>query len=113
MSAIPSKADIHLERLGCPLCAKSRHSALRRRLALFDHLVGADEQRRWDGQVEHRGGLIVDNQFELVRLHDRQVRRLGTLEDAAGISASLAPCIRNVGSIAHKPASIGKFARTK
>jgi hypothetical protein len=24
----------------CPLCAKSRHSALRQRLALFDHLVG-------------------------------------------------------------------------
>jgi hypothetical protein len=24
----------------CPLCAKSRHSALRQRLALFNHLVG-------------------------------------------------------------------------
>jgi hypothetical protein len=26
----------------CPLCAKSRHSALRQRLALFDHLDGGD-----------------------------------------------------------------------
>ena len=26
--------------LGCPLCAKSRHSALRYRTSLFDHLFG-------------------------------------------------------------------------
>src|SRR5262249_6788510 len=57
----------------------------------FDHLVGDSEQRRRDGQIEHRGSLIVDDQLELVRLHDRKVRRLGSLENAAGISASLAP----------------------
>jgi hypothetical protein len=28
----------------CPLCAKSGHSALRQKLALFDHLVGTAEQ---------------------------------------------------------------------
>jgi hypothetical protein len=34
------------------------------------------------------------------RLHDRQVRRLGALEDAAGIGAELAPHVRKVGSVA-------------
>ncbi len=47
----------------------------------------------------------------LRRLHDRQVRRLGALEDAAGIDADLTIRIRNVGSVAHQPAGFGKFTR--
>jgi hypothetical protein len=30
-----------LSQLRCPLCAKSGHSAMRRKTSLFDHLVGA------------------------------------------------------------------------
>ena len=40
--------------------------------------------------------LSVDDQLELARLHDRQVRRLRALEDAADIDADLTICIRNV-----------------
>ena len=29
--------------------------------SLFDHLVGAGEQRRWHIEAEHPGGLHVDN----------------------------------------------------
>jgi hypothetical protein len=36
MSALPPKADI---------------LPLRQRLALFDHFVGGDEERLWDGQT--------------------------------------------------------------
>jgi hypothetical protein len=58
MSALPPKADIlavhrHVRftpksghwnsAAQCPLCAKSRHSALRQRTSFFDHLVGASE----------------------------------------------------------------------
>jgi hypothetical protein len=39
MSALKSRH--HLRALGCPLCAKRRHSALEQGLALFDYLVGA------------------------------------------------------------------------
>jgi len=39
----------------------------------------------------------------------RQIRRLRTLEDAAGIDADLTPRIRQAGSVAHQPASFGHF----
>jgi hypothetical protein len=58
--------------------------------ALFDHLVGNAEQRGWHGKAEHADGRGVDDQLKLRRLHDRQLGRLGTVEDAAGINARLA-----------------------
>jgi hypothetical protein len=57
--------------------------------SLFDHLVGRDEQPGRDGQAESIGGLEVDHQFKSARLHDRQVRDLCTLKEAAGIETRL------------------------
>ena len=56
----------------------------------FDHLVGAREQHGRHGEAEHPGGLGVDDQLELGRLHDRQVGGLGALEDPPDIDADLA-----------------------
>ena len=42
------------------------------------------------------GGLEVDDQLELGWLQDRQVGGLRALEDAAGVDADLAICIRNL-----------------
>ena len=55
----------------CPLCAKSRHSVLRKRTPLFDHLVGKFEQRRRYLETEPLSGLDVDQKLKFGRLHNR------------------------------------------
>src|SRR5262249_52406487 len=73
----------------------------------FDHLVGDGEHAWGNGEAEQPRGLSVDDQLELARLDDRQVRGLGALEDATGIDAALTKRIREVGSVAHQPADLG------
>ena len=53
-----------LSALGCPLCATSRHSALRQRLVLFDDLVGGGQQRRWHVEIECFGGFAINDKVE-------------------------------------------------
>jgi len=43
---------------------------------LLNHLVGAREQRRRNGDAERPGRLQVDDELEFGRLLDRQVLRL-------------------------------------
>ena len=75
----------------------------------FEHLVGSNKQLIGHSEAEHPGGRGVDDQFEFRRLHYRQIRRLRTLEDAAGTDADLTLRIRQAGSVAHQPASFGHF----
>jgi hypothetical protein len=77
MSALPPTADIR--RTGChvrfvPLAT----NAPQQTAFLFDHLVGAGEQRLRQGEAERLGGLEVDHQLELCRLFNRQITRLCT-----------------------------------
>src|SRR6266581_9297581 len=47
----------------------------------FDHLVGAGEQHRRHFEAERFRSLEIDNQLELGWLLDRQIGRLGALQD--------------------------------
>ena len=85
----------------------SRRNASQQIASLFDHLVGGRQQRRRDGEAEHPGSLGVNDQFELGRLHYRQVRRLGSFEGASGIGAHLTIGIRQARPLAHQPAGCG------
>lgn len=49
--------------------------------SLFDHLVGAHQKRLWDRQAESFGGRKIDDEFEVSRLLDWEVFRLGAAED--------------------------------
>src|SRR5262245_37010669 len=46
-------------------------------------------------------GLHVDNELELGRLQDRQVGRLGALEDLTGVDANLTKIVQSIGPVAH------------
>ena len=50
-------------------------------LTSFDHLVGAAEQRRWQGDAKRLCGLQANHEFILDWLFDRQVGWFSTLEN--------------------------------
>jgi len=52
---------------------------------LFDHLVGQREQLVRNLEAKWLGGLEVDGQFELRRLLNGKIGRLGPLQDAIDI----------------------------
>ena len=53
--------------------------------SLFDHLVGAGEERVRHGNAKRFGGFEIDDKLEFGRLVDWQVVRRGALENAAGL----------------------------
>src|SRR5215831_13581699 len=77
---------------------------------LFDHLVGAGEQRQWNREAECFRGLHVDDEFNPCGLLDRQVGRLLALKNPAGIDAYLAIHVAAIRSIAEEATSGRKLA---
>ena len=105
--------------VGCCARAASGHAAAPPRSVMnsrrIHSITSSAVASRVGGTVEaeHPGGLEVDDQLELGRLHDRQVRRLRALKDAAGVDADLTIRIRNVGPVAHQPAGFGNSHATQ
>src|ERR1035437_4853069 len=88
-----------------------RTHALQQKAASFDHLVGAADQRQWDGEAERLGGLEVEDQLDFRRLHDRQVGWLLGLEHPAGVGGEATGVIRFTASVAHQAAGHDKRAK--
>src|SRR5262249_39904391 len=61
-------------------------------------------------EAKRLSGLQIDYQLEFHRSFDRQVRRLGTLENSPRVDADQAIHVRLVGSIAHQTAGCDELA---
>src|SRR5258708_27057070 len=79
-----------------------------RAIPLFDHLVGAAEQRDRNGDAERLGGLEIDDEFHLGGLLDRQVDRLIARENPSGINTQPTPLFGRHAPIAHQTANAGQ-----
>ena len=93
-----------LPRGRCSLLGPDLHRLDRTSLRLaqsFNHLVGTGEQQWRHGEAERLGGLQIKDELELGSLNDRQVRRLFSIKNAAGINANLSSLISSAYSVAH------------
>src|SRR5215470_8981624 len=88
-----------------------RTHAVQQTEPLFDHLVGAAEQRERHSKAERLRGLEVDKQLYFGDLLNRQISRLLTLEYASGLNASLTVRFHKAACITHQTARDSKVAR--
>ena len=79
----------------------------------LDHLVGAREKRWGQGETKYFGRLEVDDQFELARLHNREIACFLSVQNTAGINANLMIRIRKTRPITHQSASFDRLAPRK
>src|SRR5207248_9640560 len=77
----------------------------------LDHLVRAGEDRERHGEAERLGGLEIDHQLEFGGLFDRQIGRLGALEDLSGVSADYAKGGSKARSIADQATGHGELTK--
>src|SRR5262245_49365358 len=85
-------------------------TSLGHRTRLFDHLVGAGEQRRRNLKVDRFRRGEIDHQIELRRHLDWKVSRLRALENPTDVDAGATMGIGQAGSVAHQAADLGVIA---
>jgi hypothetical protein len=79
MSALPPKADI------CSAPANVRFVPIADIATLFDHLIGAQQERFRDRKPERFGSLDVDYQLEFCWLLDRKIRWSRALQNLVDV----------------------------
>jgi hypothetical protein len=92
-----------------PLCAKTGREHMQQTALLFDHLVGAGEQRRRHGEAERLRSLEVDHQFQVSGKFDRQIARRHPVQDFMHVIGRAAEARAKIDSIANQPAVVDMF----
>src|ERR1700741_3382428 len=78
---------------------RRRHIRCSKYSALFDHLVGLDQDRRRNGQSKVPGDFEIYAELELLGLSDRQVPRRGPFPDFVDVPARATEQIGETSSI--------------
>ena len=76
----------------------------------FNQLVCGSEQRRRHVEAKCLGGLEVDDQFELDRLHHRELGGFCAFEDLADIQATVAIAVSKIRTVADQATAADIFA---
>ena len=79
--------------------------------ASFDHFVGSHLHNHRHGEAKCPRRFEIDDQLELGRLHYRQIRWLGALENVPSVDARLAIGASKACPIAHQAAGFHVIAR--
>src|SRR5262249_41521948 len=77
---------------------------------LFDHLVGAPEQRGRQAEPERLARLEIDHQLKFDRKLNRKLARLFALEDAISVARRAAVTIETVISVGQQTAELREDA---
>src|SRR5262245_46892309 len=75
----------------------------------LDHFVSEREQLVGNLQTERVGGLAIDDQLEFRGLLDREVGRLGALEDLVHVLRGTTVQLPNIDTVGHQPANLWKI----
>src|SRR6516162_6602068 len=81
-------------------------------MSLFDHLVGDGNQRRRDLEAKRFRRLEINDQFECCWLLNRQVGRIGTLDDLVDVNGGASTKIGKVYAVCDEAARIYKLAES-
>src|SRR5207245_5241188 len=81
--------------------------------ALFEHVVGPQQECLLDREAERLGGLQVDDQLELRRLLDREVGRLGPLENLVSVDGGTPEAFGDVWRVGHEAAGLRELPGPK
>src|ERR1700730_19283849 len=72
---------------------------------LFDHVVGDQQQRARNFQIEQSGGLKIDYKLVFCRFLDRKIGRVCTLQNLTEIDRRTSKSINPHSAIGHEAAS--------